>query len=99
MATLYFVKDGPGPENSGSGFKIDLHALKSHFPDIGVLHLGEEPPEFNAESPSQYPVKVVVEVTEAEKGEDEFNRQGFYLLKGVAPNDPRLQKFPKVLDT
>ncbi len=98
MATLYFVKDGPRPDSSGPGYRCDLTVLYQRLPDMAVTYLGPEPPEFNKNTPSKYPVRVVVEVREGEEDDRSFGQPGFYLLKGVSPNDQRLSGLARTLD-
>lgn len=98
MSTMYFVKDGPRPENSGPGYRIDLRDLYARLQEMSVMYLGEEPPEFNTGSPSKYPVRVVVEVKKGQVDSSKFNRPGFYLLRDVAPDDKRLEGIAKTLD-
>ena len=87
MAKIYFVKDGPRPNNGWLGHEIQLRKLYNHMPNLNVHFLGLEPPIFNEDSPSQYPLRVVVEVSVSETDNNEFNQNGFYLIKDVRPND------------
>jgi hypothetical protein len=65
---------------------------------MGVMYLGPEPPEFNKDTPSKYPVRVVVEVRDGEEDNRSFGRPGFYLLDGVSPDDQRLSGLGRTLD-
>lgn len=87
MAKIYFVKDGPRPNNAGIGQEIQLTKLCNHIPNLSVHFLGSEPPSFNEDSPSRYPLRVVVELSVSETDKNEFNQNGFYLIKDVRPNE------------
>jgi len=87
MAKIYFVKDGPRPNNAGPGKEIQLGKLYNYMPNLNVHFLGLEPPSFNEDSPSRYPVRVVVEVSASETDNNKFNQNGFYLIKDVRPNE------------
>jgi len=87
MAKIYFVKDGPRPNNAGPGQEIQLRKLNNYMPNLNVHFLGSEPPSFNEDSPSRYPVRVVVEVSASETDNDKFNQNGFYLIKDVGPKE------------
>ena len=90
MAILFLVKDGPRPDNLGPGYKVRLANLYSHISPLNPMFVGAEPPTFNPHSPTKYPARVVVEVQESEVDEQKFEAAGFYLLKGIAPNDVKL---------
>jgi len=87
MAKIYFVKDGPRPNNAGLGQEIQLRNLYNHMPNLNLHFLGSEPPSFNKDSASRYPLRVVVEVSASETDNNKFNQNGFYLIKGVRPNE------------
>jgi hypothetical protein len=97
MATLYYVKDGPRPGNSGRGYNIDLTNLYKRLPHLTTRFLGTEPPTFNEKSPSMYPVRVVVEVLPDEVDSNKFQSAGFHLLVDVPPDDANLSKVSKHL--
>ena len=90
MAMLFFVKDGPRPDNFGPGHNIQLMKLYNQIPNLDPFYLGTEPPTFHEESPSMYPVWVVVEVSPSEVAGRKFNRPGFYVLRDLAPNQLNL---------
>ena len=98
MTILYFVRDGPRPDNSGPGYRCDLAELHQRLPDMTVKYLGTEPPEINKNSPSKYPVRVVVEVQEGEGDDMKLGRPGFYLLNGISPDDQRLSGLARTFD-
>jgi len=87
MAKIYFVKDGPRPNNAGLGQEIQLRKLYNHMPNLNLHFLGPEPPSFNKDSASRYPLRVVVEVSASETDNNKFNQNGFYLIKDVRPNE------------
>ena len=95
MSTLFYVKDGPRPDNSGPPHKIDLIDLYKYLPILNTKFLGTEPPSFNENSPSIYPERVVMEVLPDEVDSNKFQNAGFYLLIDIAPDDANLSKVPK----
>jgi hypothetical protein len=95
MATLYYVKDGSRPYNSGPGRNISLAELERRVQGKEIKYLGETPPEFNRNSPSKYPLRVVVEVEAHEAIGDLFSRAGFYLFPQLSPEEAEALIFPK----
>jgi hypothetical protein len=82
MATITYVKDGPRPDNSSYIREINLPKLQEIIRqhDISCQYRGVDPPEFNEENPSQYPLTVVVEIESHDATGDVFPRTGFYLF-------------------
>lgn len=98
MPTVYFVKDGPRPDNSGPGFPISMPDLEARVRGQEVKYLGIVPPQFNPDQPSRFATKhVVIEVEPTEATGAVFKRQGFYLLPQLKPKEASQLIFPQGL--
>jgi hypothetical protein len=86
MPTLWYAKDGRRPDaQRGPGVAISFQDLNSLFPDTEPLFVSVQPPEFNVDQPTQYPVRVVVEVQPQEGTDARFPKVGFYLMQDISP--------------
>ena len=94
MAVVYFVKDGPHPNSSGSGYEASVADLEAQLAGRELKYLGTQPPEINPTTPSQYPVHVVVEVEASEPLGSMFMKVGFFLIVGASPNEIGPLMFP-----
>lgn len=83
MAKLYFVKDGPRPDNSGQGREILASNILKKFKSIRWL--GVNSPVFEKDNPSKAPKHVVFEIGEEETCQPIITKAGFYFLKDVSP--------------
>jgi hypothetical protein len=73
-----------------------LAELERRVQEEEIKYLSETPPEFNRNSPSQYPLRVVVEVEAHEATGHFFSRTGFYLLPQLSPEEAESLIFPKL---
>lgn len=89
MATIYYVKDGPGPKNSGPGRTVQLPELGKIVQEQGIDHkyLGKKAPQFNPRTPSEYPSRVVIEIESGDSKSSVFTEVGFYILLGLSPQE------------
>jgi hypothetical protein len=89
VPTIYYVKDGPGPNNSGLGKDIDLleveKIIRNHA--INLKYLGENPPRFNPAELSQVFLHVVIELKPGESIGNLLNKPGFYILLNISPHE------------
>lgn len=95
MAKIYYVKDGPRPDNSGLGYPKPLADLEKKLLNIKNEYLGETPPEFNKEAPSPFPRTVVIEIDAHESKGKLFTKTGFYLLPQLTPDEAEAIIFSK----
>ena len=92
MPTLWCVRDGRGPDaQMGPGVPVSFQEFNTAFSGSDPLFLSLEPPEFNVNSPSRYPQRVVVEVGLREGTDSRFPKAGFYLLQGLSPERAQQQ--------
>lgn len=92
MPTLYFAKDGRRPDTQrGLGIRVSFEELGAAFPNGTPQFVSVDAPEFNVDHPSQYPVRVVVEVEANEGTTSEYPKVGFYLLPNLSPERAREQ--------
>ena len=86
MPVLWYVKDGPRPDTTrGGGIQLSFAELNEAFGKYTPEFLSEEPPEFNVDIPSQYPVRVVIEVRAEEGHDPRFSKPGFYWVPDLSP--------------
>lgn len=86
MPILWHVRDGRRPDTqTGSGVSVSFQELNTLFASSDPRFLSAELPEFNVNSPSRYPLHVVVEVQSHEGTDSRFPKAGFYLLQGLSP--------------
>jgi len=90
MASIYYVKDGPRPDNSGAGVILENNKVISAFGGYPLRYLGKTPPEFNVDKYNSNIISaarhVVVEIVD-NKLSPPFNEAGYYLVKGLSPDD------------
>jgi len=101
MPTLYYTKDGRRPHTQrGPGINVSFQDLSTAFPNINPRFVSIEAPEFNVDKPSQYPMRVVVEVEADEGTTTEYPKSGFYLLPNVSPThaNEQLERAKRVGD-
>lgn len=92
MPTLYYAKDGRRPHTQrGPGIRVSFEELRSAFPNAIPQFVSSDAPEFNVDKPSQYPVRVVVEVEADEGTAPEYPKIGFYLLPDLSPEQAQQQ--------
>lgn len=84
MAKLYPVKNGSRPDTTSTNIEIDRAMLKQIAEKIILKYMGQEPPQFNVESPSEYAEQLVLEI---EESEDPKLKAGFYLLQDIHPRN------------
>ena len=88
MPVMWFVKDGPRPHTApGDGIKLSFAELRGAFGKHRPQFLSKEPPQFNVETPSQYPRRVVIEVREEEGSDNQFPQSGFYIISDLSPEE------------
>ncbi len=87
MAVVYYVKDGPHPNSSGSGYEASVADLEARLAGRQVKYLGTQPPEINPTTPSQYPIHVVIEVEVTDPLGSMFTKVGFFLIVGASPSE------------
>jgi len=100
MPTLWYVKDGPRPDNTrGAGIQVLFLELRGAFGNHTLEFLSKNPPQFNVKEPSLYPRRVVIEVQEEDGLDGKFSQPGFYLFPDLSPeeahrllNDSKKQK-------
>jgi hypothetical protein len=86
MPKLWFVNDGPRPNSQrGVALSISLDRVHKAFGEYDALYAGTQAPEFNVNSPSFGPTRVVIEIESDEATDGEFSRAGFYLIDGLSP--------------
>ena len=92
MPTMWFVKDGPRPSTtsepsttSGAGTPISFDEIEQAFAAYRSEFLGANPPQFNINTPSQYPRHVVIQVREEDGTSPKFPKAGFYLMDNLSP--------------
>lgn len=86
MPEMWFASDGRRPDTQrGPSVPISYEEIKGAFKEYRPEYVSNEPPQFNVESPSQYPVRVVIEVGEKEATNAAFPKVGFYLIAGLSP--------------
>lgn len=93
MAVIYYVKDGPRPQNSDLGREVPLPVIESRVQGQRVQYLGVTPPELNKGNPSAYYRHVVVEVESSESLGLIFNQVGFFLLLDLLPDHAQQMLF------
>ena len=87
MPTVWYVKDGRRPDTQrGEGIRLTFEEIRSAFGSYKPTFLSTEPPEFNPEKPSRYPVRVVIEVEGKDGTNDNFPKPGFYILSDLSPD-------------
>lgn len=87
MPIMWFVKDGKRPDTQrGSGTEVSYDEIRGAFREDKPEYVSKEPPQFNIDTPSQYPVRVVIEVREEDVSDVQFPKAGFYLLPNLSPN-------------
>jgi len=96
---IYYVKDGPRPDNSGTGRELSQPGpagelkllapadLQARLAGRNVRYLGENPPEFNRQHPSQYSQHVVIEISSKDSICQTFDRAGFFIIENLNPAD------------
>lgn len=86
MPQMWFAKDGlrPGAQK-GPGIPISFEEIKGAFKQYTPKYLSITPPQFNVESPSQYPVNVVIEIREQDGTNEAFPNYGYYLILCLSP--------------
>ena len=84
MAKLHPVKNGPRPNNTFPHTEIDHELLEGIAGSFNLKYIGQDPPEFNIASPSEYAEHAVLEVS---VGENKKLTSGFYLVEGIHPRD------------
>jgi hypothetical protein len=93
---VYYVKDGPRPNNSGSGLelseplldgarKLSPADLEARMTGHEVQYLGKEPPEFNKNNPSEYAHRVVIEISSQDSTCSMFDKPGYFLVGNASP--------------
>ena len=88
MPTLWYVKDGPPPDNTwGSGIQVSFPELRGAFGDHRLKFLSKNPPQFNVKEPSRYSRRVVIEVKEEDGTDGKFSQSGFYLFPDLSPEE------------
>lgn len=86
MPTMWFVKDGYRPNvQKGASVTVCYKEIKGAFGGNKPEYISKEPPQFYVDSPSQYPVRVVIQVREEDGANVEFPKVGFYLIPGISP--------------
>lgn len=60
MAVIFYVKDGPRPNNSGRRREVPVADLEARLAGRRVKYLSAQPPQINPATPSQYPNYVVI---------------------------------------
>ncbi len=87
MAVVYYVKDGPRPNNSGPGYEASVADLEARLAGRQVKYLRTQPPKINPTTPLQYPVHVVIEVEVTDPLGSMFTKVGFFLIVGASPSE------------
>ena len=87
MATLYCVKDGPrGSDRTDQGREISATDLAKRLSSYSCRFLGNQPPQFNIDDPSDYYRHIVIEVSPDDDFNDKFGQPGFYIVADLAPS-------------
>lgn len=95
MPTMWFVKEGPRSNATrGSGAQLSFDEIRRAFKNSRPEFLSTNPPRFNVNTPSQFPVHmvtvhVVIEVHAEDGVNPEFPRSGFYIMDGLSPERAR----------
>ncbi len=87
MVILYKVKDGPRGETTDEGTIISGDALLSKLKNHVCRYLGEQPPQFNVESPSPYYSHIVFHVSEPSLFRGKFSQKGYYVVENLHPSE------------
>lgn len=88
MPAMWFAKDGRRPETQrGPNVPMSFEEINGAFQEYRAEYVSKEPPQFNVDSPSRYPVRVVIEVEEGEGTNAVFPKIGFYLIPDLSPEN------------
>ena len=86
MPIMWYVKDGPRPQTTrGSGTQLSFAEISGALGRYGSEFLSREPPQFNVNTPSQYPTRVVIEVRNEDGTNPQFPQPGFYVILDLSP--------------
>ncbi|MGE3918714.1 MAG: hypothetical protein AB7F78_23730 [Hyphomicrobiaceae bacterium] len=88
MATVFFVRDGTGPERMNGGREVLPATLDAACPSARVVWF-DAPPTFTDAHPAN-PVadfRHVVLRVEPHETQGRFNKSGYWVLNGVRPTD------------
>ena len=86
MPTMWFVKDGPRSSTTRrAGTPISFDEIEKAFSAYRFEFLCANPPQFNINTPSQYPRYVVIEVREEDRTSPKFPQAGFYVMDNLSP--------------
>ena len=93
MAKIWYVREGPRPNNASTGPQLSLDRCITLFRAFEIKYLGLKPPEFSSNRNNfvEYrdPNYVVLEIdsSEAVQNKPTFNKEGFYLVVGLRPGE------------
>ena len=86
MPTIYFARDGRRPNTQeGPGIQATFPEVAEILRGYELIHVGDEAPSINPDSPSHSVKNVVVHVEPEEGVSDQFPNLGFYIVRGVSP--------------
>lgn len=88
MATMFFSKDGPRPDNQrGPGIELTLAEIEAIFSKEYLRYLGDHPPTINQDRPSHSLKNVVLLVDHEDGTSPKLAKSGFYLVMGLRPQE------------
>ena len=86
MPIMWFVKDGfHSDAQTGTSTAVSYEEIRDLLAANKPEYISKEPPQFYIESPSRYPVRVLIEIRPEDGTSEEFHKIGFYLIPGISP--------------
>jgi len=93
MAKIWYVKEGLRPNNAIAGPELTLDQCIKLFQGFEFKYLAEQPPEFPSDRNDLTQIRdprwVVLEIYSSEASENKlrFDKEGFYLVADLIPNE------------
>lgn len=95
MTKIWYVKEGPRPNNTVAGPELIIDQCIKLFGVFEIKYLGQEPPEFSSNRNNftgyRGPKYVVLEIdsSEAAQNKSPFNKEGFFFVCDLTPDKAR----------